>query len=97
LVEVVGRWWNGIWGRLARRDIWLARRTHWQVRARQGDSESGRELLWQFDSEAEARAMVQRLIRAGGPGSWRELPVDRPTHRGGGEHAAGGDEGGGGR
>jgi hypothetical protein len=80
-VEVVGRWWNGIWGRLARRDIWLTRQTRWQVRARHGDSETGRELLWHYDSEAEARTMIDRLTRAEGPGTWRELPVDNPPTR----------------
>jgi hypothetical protein len=75
-VEVVGRWWNGIWGRLARRDIWLIRQTRWLVRARQGDSESGRVLWWRYDSQQQAQAMVDRLIHADGPDSWRELPTD---------------------
>jgi hypothetical protein len=75
-VEVVGRWWNGIWGRLARRDIWLIRQTRWLVRARQGDSESGTVLWWRYDSQQQAQAMVDRLIQADGPDSWRELPTD---------------------
>lgn len=72
-MELVGRWWNGIWGQLARRDIWLYRQAAWHVHAREGDSETGRELRWQFQSEAEARAMVDRLMRARGPGEWRDL------------------------
>jgi hypothetical protein len=65
-VEVVGRWWNGIWGRLARRDIWLIRQTRWLVRARQGDAESGQVLLWPYEEETGARAMIDRLIHADG-------------------------------
>jgi hypothetical protein len=75
-VEVVGRWWNGIWGRLARRDIWLIRQTRWLVRARQGDAESGQVLLWPYEEETGARAMIDRLIHADGPGTWRVLPTD---------------------
>lgn len=74
-MEPLGRWWNGIWGRLARRDIWLGRQTRWQVRARQGDSETGREMVWSFDNETDARAMVDRLMRAEGAGTWQELPI----------------------
>jgi hypothetical protein len=75
-VAVVRRWWNGIWGRLARRDIWLIRQTRWLVRARQGDAESGRVLWWHYDTRQQAQAMVDRLIQADGSGSWRELPTD---------------------
>jgi hypothetical protein len=37
VMDLVGRWWNGQYGRLARRDTWLTSdgRT-WHVRARQG-------------------------------------------------------------
>ncbi|MFI7208077.1 hypothetical protein [Micromonospora aurantiaca (nom. illeg.)] len=69
--EVVRRYWNGIWGRLARRDVWLVRQTRWKVVARSGDSETGRILRWEFDSQAEAQEMVDRLLRAHSPGSWR--------------------------
>ncbi|WP_199716616.1 hypothetical protein [Micromonospora musae] len=69
--ELVGRWWNGVWGRLTRRDVWLAREVRWHVIARAGDSETGTVLRWQFDTEDEARMMVRRLVRADG-GQWRE-------------------------
>jgi hypothetical protein len=72
-VDVLGRWWNGAWGRLARRDIWLLKQSRWRVLARQGDSDTGRVLDWEFTTEEEARAMVQRLLDADGPGRWREL------------------------
>lgn len=74
-IDVVGRWWNGLFGRLSRRDIWLSRQLIWQVRARDGDAATGRELTWDFPTEQEARAMVQRLMAATDQGRWRELPA----------------------
>jgi hypothetical protein len=76
--ELVGRWWNGVWGRLTRRDVWLAREVRWHVVARAGDSETGKVLRWQFDTEDEARAMVRRLVQADG-GQWREQVGDSAT------------------
>ncbi|MEU1751980.1 hypothetical protein ABZ436_04875 [Micromonospora matsumotoense] len=72
--EQVSRWWNGSWGRLTRRDVWLSREVRWHVVARAGDVETGRALRWEFATEDEARAMVQRLVRAGGD-QWREQSV----------------------
>ncbi|MEV1147109.1 hypothetical protein [Micromonospora sp. NPDC049799] len=69
--ELVARWWNGTWGRLTRRDVWLAREVRWHVVARAGDSETGKVLRWEFDNEDEARQMVRRLVQADG-GQWRE-------------------------
>jgi hypothetical protein len=69
LVELVGRWWNRQWGRLARRDIWL--RTDdagWHVQARHGD----REVCFDFEREYEARAMVDQLVKAA-PGGWKDI------------------------
>ncbi|MFG1952493.1 hypothetical protein [Micromonospora sp. NPDC048830] len=71
--EVVRRWWNGSWGRLARRDVWLVRQTRWKVIARAGDTETGKVLLrWEFETEREAARMVDRLLRADTAGQWRE-------------------------
>jgi hypothetical protein len=64
MAELVGRWWNGVWGRLARRDFWLSRETRWQVVAREGDSETGRVMRWEFATEDEARETVRRLRAA---------------------------------
>lgn len=72
---VLARWWNGVWGRLARRDIWLT--ATYRVTARLGDAESGKVLRWDFDSEDDARAMVERLTNAPGPGEWREMDPAR--------------------
>ena len=72
-MDLVERWWTGLFGRMSRRDIWLSRHTRWYVRARQGDADTGRELHWEYTDETQARAMVRRLMSANGPGSWREL------------------------
>ncbi|PWU50698.1 hypothetical protein DLJ46_06470 [Micromonospora globispora] len=74
--DVAGRWWNGIWGRLARRDVWLTREVRWKVIARAGDSETGQVLRWEFDTETEARAMVERLLAADAGGTWRQQTGD---------------------
>jgi hypothetical protein len=69
---VVGRWWNGLWGRLARRDIWLASDGRsWLVRFREG-GDDGREGEFAFADEAEARRLVQRLMETA-PGDWKDL------------------------
>jgi hypothetical protein len=72
-MTLVGRWWNGKWGRLVRRDIWLTEESVWHVRAREGDGETGRELHWRYTSEAEARAMVERLMGVEQVADWRDL------------------------
>jgi hypothetical protein len=66
-------WWNGKWGQLARRDIWLKRDQVWRVEARQGDGDSR---VWshEYPTEAEARAAVAEVMdRTGGPGEWKDL------------------------
>ncbi|MGY0002471.1 hypothetical protein [Micromonospora sp. I033] len=65
------------WGRLSRRDVWLVRETRWTVMARAGDTESGKVLRWEFDSEPQALEMVDRLLRADTAGQWWEQ--DRGT------------------
>jgi hypothetical protein len=75
-VDLAGRWWNGAWGRLARRDVWLLRETRWLVVARQGDSDTGKVMDWEFEKEGDARSMVHRLLDADGPGRWREMNVE---------------------
>ncbi|MBM0259828.1 hypothetical protein [Micromonospora sp. 4G55] len=52
--ELVTRWWNNSWGRLTRRDVWLAREVRWYVVASAGDSETGKVLRWEFDTEDNA-------------------------------------------
>ncbi len=48
-METVGRWWNGTWGRLARRDVYLRIGTVSEVEAREGGAE-GRSRTWQFET-----------------------------------------------
>lgn len=72
--RVVGRWWNGSYGRLTRRDVWLkVDGPVWRVQARKGDADAN---LWSRDylDEAAAREMVTTLLeRGGGPNGWRDL------------------------
>ncbi|WP_431902208.1 hypothetical protein [Micromonospora chalcea] len=75
---VVRRWWNGVWGRLARRDVWLVRQTRWTVVARTGDTDTGKVLRWEFETEPEALTMVERLLRADTGGQWREQDQTGP-------------------
>jgi hypothetical protein len=72
-VELRGRWWNGRWGRLARRDIWLKLDVTWRVEARKGDGDAG---VWSRDysSEEDARAAIAAMMkRTGGPEEWQDL------------------------
>ncbi|OKI49359.1 hypothetical protein [Micromonospora sp. CB01531] len=79
--EVVRRWWNGVWGRLARRDVWLVRQSRWTVVARAGDAETGKVLRWEYETEEEALGMVERLLRADTAGQWRAQDGARPPER----------------
>lgn len=66
------RYWNGLWGRMARRDIWLmSDGQRWRVRRRLGGDE-GREVNYQFDDEMAAQAMVDRMMKTS-VGDWRDL------------------------
>jgi hypothetical protein len=71
-VQLVQRWWNGRFGRLARRDVWLEQGTVWRVRARQGDGDSPTK-AWTFTDRAEADVMVQRLLTAQATDEWRDI------------------------
>ncbi|WP_146603929.1 hypothetical protein [Micromonospora deserti] len=57
-------------------DVWLAREVRWHVVAEAVDSETGKVLQWEFDTEGEARQTVRRLVQADG-GQWRERTGDR--------------------
>lgn len=66
-------WWNGKWGRLARRDIFL--RTdgnQWLLEQRAGGAE-GVSQFYEIDGEDEAYDIVRALLA--GPDEWRELSV----------------------
>ncbi|MFU8871035.1 hypothetical protein [Micromonospora sp. SL4-19] len=71
-MEVLGRYWNGSWGRMARRDVWLlSDRQLWRVRGRIGGDE-GQEVSYDFPDEASARSMVDRMMKTSA-GAWRDL------------------------
>jgi hypothetical protein len=64
-------WWNGRWGRLARKDVLL--RTdgdQWLVEQRAGGAE-GVSRFFEFDSEEAAYDAVRALLA--GSEDWREL------------------------
>jgi hypothetical protein len=72
--ELIERWWNGRYGRLARRDMWCYKEvtTTWRVECRKGDADSGKTKTWNLTDENDARALVQRLLDTGGDG-WIDL------------------------
>jgi len=81
-MELVGRWWNGKYGRTARRDVWLYQQSRdgFVVHARHGGSE-GELKQWPAMREYEARNLVDRLKRTAG-GQWRDLTrLYKPTQK----------------
>jgi hypothetical protein len=64
-------YWNGRWGRLARRDILVFEDGgQWRVEVRTGGAD-GRSRWHEFDQEDEALDLVRDLIA--GADEWREL------------------------
>lgn len=77
--QMAARYWNGRYGRLARRDIWLwadEPRGTWTVEICNGGVDTGLRAEWTYPDEPAARAQVARCLDTGGDG-WRELPVSR--------------------
>jgi hypothetical protein len=70
-------WWNGKWGRLARRDVYLrADADRWHVEQRAGGAE-GISRYYEFDGEDEAYEVIKGLLV--GSDNWRELSAGRPA------------------
>lgn len=72
-VKTIEKWWNGIWGRLARLDVWL--RTdgrRWDVWIREGGADVNRNRHTEYGTEAEARAELDRLKSDGR--RWQPMP-----------------------
>jgi hypothetical protein len=64
-------WWNGTWGRLARRDVYLYEDGGtWLVESREGGAE-GRSRWYEFADEEAALDQVRGLLDR--PGDWREV------------------------
>lgn len=77
-MKTVRHWWNGSWGRLFRRDVWIKTDgTSWRVEVRQGDGD-GR--LWgtaAADEKDAYRRAAPFLVR--GADEWRDLSPQRPA------------------
>lgn len=73
-MQDVEHWWNGLWGTLARRDLFLRRSPDgwWEIEAR----EAGRSARGRFDTEDEAREILCTLF-----GGERYRRVDGLTRR----------------
>jgi len=72
-VEDVDWWWNGTWGRLVRRDVYLRRDgEHWEVELREGGSD-GLSRRRSFSRKYDALAFVTQALAAQEPGGWRNL------------------------
>lgn len=68
-------WWNGSWGRLARRDVFLRTDAdRWFVEARSGGAE-GASRFTEYATEETAYDAVRHLLT--GPGEWREVSDTR--------------------
>ncbi|MFG2044761.1 hypothetical protein [Dactylosporangium sp. NPDC048998] len=64
-------WWNGTWGRLARRDVYLFEDAGvWWVESREGGAD-GRSRRYEFTDEDRAMDCVSGLLAQ--PGNWREI------------------------
>jgi hypothetical protein len=66
-------WWNGKWGRLARKDVYL--RTdgdRWHIEQRVGGAE-GVSQFYEFEGEEQAYDAVRAMLS--GQDEWRELTV----------------------
>ncbi|GAB2614210.1 hypothetical protein Aab01nite_70750 [Paractinoplanes abujensis] len=70
-------WWNGKWGRSARKDVYLrVSGDQWYVEQRAGGAE-GVSHFFEYSSEEDALNTVRMLLAA--PGDWRELSVRPPA------------------
>lgn len=75
-------WWNGRWGRAARRDVYLrSEGDRYVVEAREGGSD-GITRTWQPPTEEHALLLIDELLDD--QSGWRELTVrpNPPGHHG---------------
>lgn len=74
---LVEHWWNGAWGKMARRDVWLRSGVgDWTVEICMGGLDSGTRREWRYPHEDAARAQLRRCLDTGGT-EWRSLSVRR--------------------
>jgi hypothetical protein len=71
---MIEHWWNGNFGRLARRDVWLWRSPAevWTVEICDGGVDSGRRAEWSYPTEHDARRQLARCLNTGGA-DWKDL------------------------
>lgn len=72
-------WWNGKWGRIARRDLYVNQDDNqldvWIVIAQDGGAD-GQQRRWTFYCEADAMTLAERLMEDPDPiDDWRKLPL----------------------
>lgn len=66
-------WWNGSFGRLNQRRIWLHTDGEtWRVEAREGDADA-REWRRDFVSELDARLLVRQMRERNPQDGWKQL------------------------
>jgi hypothetical protein len=72
-VELVAHWWNGQWGTLNRRDVWLERLDDGRFRVRwRGPDWHDRDGQYTTRSAKVAVAAARALVDDGG--TWKQLP-----------------------
>lgn len=73
-MELIGHWWNGQWGTLGRRDVWLEQLDDGRFRVRwRGRDWRDRDGQYVTRSAKVAVAAVRSLVDDGG--TWKQLPV----------------------
>jgi hypothetical protein len=65
-------WWNGKWGRLARRDVIIHHEEKWYVEAREGGPE-GRSKFYPANDADDALSQAERFIKTPDGAKWREM------------------------
>jgi hypothetical protein len=71
-------WWNGKWGRLARRDVFLNQDDttgHFWVEAREGGAD-GTSIRQEYDCEPDAARYIARLTTNSAIDRWRQMPTN---------------------
>jgi hypothetical protein len=69
MAELIERWWNGHYGRLARRDVWCYKEVATTCRV---ECRTRKTKTWNLADEDDAHALVQRLLETAGDG-WIDL------------------------
>jgi hypothetical protein len=76
-MERRGHWWNGTWGRIGRRDVYLYEDGgRWRVEARLGGAE-GSSRWFEHGGPGPAADRIRELLTE--PGRWRELSGPPPV------------------